>query len=887
MKHQVFTARLMLYFAAYAIFIQCMICEGVSSILQDMIGNAVNPENSTSVGTADTPLGAGCAADFVLLQRQGVLRKSIFKVLEPSEVESTVQIAREVIEGPLAVEQRGTQLQSMDLVQDLVGTSETQLTESMTEICIMETVEIVTVTEEIIETIEVETETVQSQEMMDVVARKQLEDMRLELEALKQTVLEEKKHRELNTQTLHDLRQMFKGFEKNVVDVTKRMVMDESTNILKQTVTEVTELLEQTLSVAHETVIINHTIIEKETQVKVIGKEIKTIVETVDSGLRDEVALNSKKASWLKQQLEAMEKQVAEMESKKGGDKTPPEVEKSLVELRKIVLELKESTHVAETERSKNIEDISKIKEELTQVTAITNKMMTEIKENKEASEMVDKELRGELSKISKSTKAIHIRIETQTTRLEKEIIQVQDRLLVSETKIIETSREVQTMKIEMQKMQEILVKIKEQQSETTTTNTYVEKVTKEVESRVETMVVNAVERYIEKTQESTTTVIKTMTESMEVLHEKMEKEHLLMKIAESDVANIKTELEKLSEREANATESMQNEIVETRKALERETIKRKESQLLVERISKSVTELESHVKKESERVTVLVQQTKELFVKIEVNSEKIKILEQKSETTVETFRNLTDRIVVLEKQVDEERQQSNETSTQLKDLSELLREVDARSKNNHKMILEILKREENVTKEEFVHVIEKLKERTSVLESKQLDSHTETVRIIEQYLREQSTHIQEKVKEMVITSIKEVKNNCCNSETTLTTTQVSLTFFSSTIRMTTTTMTTTTTTTTITATTTATTATTTTTTSTTITTTTTTTTTVMILSTLMRKCTESLKDKCGNVSNITLHCHFFDYFYSSGWVSSHKLRVRSLIQSVCYIWIL
>ena len=47
-----------------------------------------------------------------------------------------------------------------------------------------------------------------------------------------------------------------------------------------------------------------------------------------------------------------------------------------------------------------------------------------------------------------------------------------------------------------MEKMQEILIKIKEQQT-TTVTNTHVEKITKEVETKIEVMVEKWIERFI------------------------------------------------------------------------------------------------------------------------------------------------------------------------------------------------------------------------------------------------------------------------------------------------------------------------------------------------------------------------------------------------------
>merc|ERR1712224_510316 len=91
------------------------------------------------------------------------------------------------------------------------------------------------------------------------------------------------------------------------------------------------------------------------------------------------------------------------------------------------------------------------------------------------------------------------------------------------------------------------------------------------------------------------------------------------------------------------------------------------------------------------------------------------------------------------------------------------------RSQNNRKMILEILTKHE-VTSKEFMKIIEKLKERISILESKELESHSETLRIIEKHLRKDSSHLREKVTEIVRREIEKIKIDCCNSTTTTTT---------------------------------------------------------------------------------------------------------------------
>merc|ERR1712118_444402 len=89
--------------------------------------------------------------------------------------------------------------------------------------------------------------------------------------------------------------------------------------------------------------------------------------------------------------------------------------------------------------------------------------------ENRESSEAADKELYEKLKQISSTSRAVHKRIETQIIQLEKEMIKVQHRLEASESKIIEVSRDVQSVKVEMKKMQEILMKINQQGSNVNT----------------------------------------------------------------------------------------------------------------------------------------------------------------------------------------------------------------------------------------------------------------------------------------------------------------------------------------------------------------------------------------------------------------------------------
>merc|ERR1711871_1892878 len=135
---------------------------------------------------------------------------------------------------------------------------------------------------------------------------------------------------------------------------------------------------------------------------------------------------------------------------------------------------------------------------------------------------------------------------------------------------------------------------------------------------------------------------MKSMTDKMEVLREKMEKESTLIKIRESHISELKKDLKSLMERQMSSTESLRKEIQQTREAVHRESVKRMESRLMIVRTEKSISLLEMHVKHESARITLLVKETKKVLQRVEENSEMIKILEEKSEETQETFRNLT-----------------------------------------------------------------------------------------------------------------------------------------------------------------------------------------------------------------------------------------------------
>merc|ERR1719428_922415 len=184
------------------------------------------------------------------------------------------------------------------------------------------------------------------------------------------------------------------------------------------------------------------------------------------------------------------------MENANKSGEMPLAVEKSLVEIRKTVLEINKSIQKAETDRQQNIKLIHILRQELINVRKIVKKIVTTMKENKESSEAADRLLREKLARISQRSEKVHTRIVTQITQLEKDMIKVQDRLVVSETKIREVSREVQSMKVEMQKMQEILLRVKEQQSESVT-NTRIE-VTKTVETRIVEMTQKWIEKHIE-----------------------------------------------------------------------------------------------------------------------------------------------------------------------------------------------------------------------------------------------------------------------------------------------------------------------------------------------------------------------------------------------------
>merc|ERR1712159_395842 len=188
------------------------------------------------------------------------------------------------------------------------------------------------------------------------------------------------------------------------------------------------------------------------------------------------------------------EKRIQEMENEKGGSEEPMEVGQTLAETRKTILELKKSIEKAELGRRQNIKEIVLIREEVSKTTEITKRMMVSIMENKKSSETADKVLHEKLMQIKKAIVVVHKQIETQISQLQKEMVMVQDRLEVCEAKIVEVSRDVQSVKVEMQKMQEILMKIKAQGTSSVTNinvnniNSKTE-VTKEIETKVKVMI--------------------------------------------------------------------------------------------------------------------------------------------------------------------------------------------------------------------------------------------------------------------------------------------------------------------------------------------------------------------------------------------------------------
>jgi len=327
-------------------------------------------------------------------------------------------------------------------------------------------------------------------------------------------------------------------------------------------------------------------------------------------------------------------------------------------------------------------------------------------------------------------------------------MVKMQNRLVDTETKIVKVSQDVNEMKTEMSQMKNMMLLLKKKASEEPKIKT----VMKEVETKISSTMEKFVSHYVEKTQESTTTMMNTMSESMTVIKEKIEKEKIFRKTAESAIVNLQRDLENLKDEKTEMTESMEREMEETRRMIQTETARRKEAQLQIEWSTKLVGQLKSTVTKQSSRVTALVEETKEIFSHVEEQALAIKSLEHKSKMTLKTMSTFQESISHIEKQVEMQKEKDLNTEKQLTSLSTVLRKVDMRSRNNHKKLLEIVQ-EHKVTAEEFELQFEKLAGRISD---------------VEKHLRSKASTFEDDVKEIIREEIKEVRGRCMQAKIVL-----------------------------------------------------------------------------------------------------------------------
>jgi len=656
------------------------------------------------------------------------------------QIETELVTVQELIGGASSWDQMAAEFDVMEAVDQTVISTESSMSESISTMMKEEANEMVEGTSQVIQIL-----TTQEREMQDTKARHELEVMRTQMEELRQTVLDEKEKRQRNSVHIKSLLNKFRGLERDTVTVMQRLVKEQSSSILKEVTTKIMERIERTRSIS--------TFAEKENKEeikvmknrnRVLEKQVMLIKSTVDEGLRKEVTMNSEKTASMKWKIESLEKKIAGMDTNNEDEAA----RKAVTDLRSTVEMLKKSLVQAQSERSANTEDIGGLHDMLNEVVHMLSEQKKEVADNKAEFDAVSKTLNTRLTKVMERTQSIDQRLDTQMKHFERQMIKMQSRLVNAETKIVQVAQDVNNMQTEMTEMKKMMLLLKEKQSEEPKMQT----VMKEVETKISSTMEKFVSHYVEKTQESATTMINTMSESMTVLREKIEKEKIFRKRAESVIINLQKDLEHLKEEKTQTTETMQREMEETRRLIERETTRRKQAQLQIEMSSKLVGQLKSTVAKQSSRVTALVSETKEIFSHVEQHQARIENLERKSSLTLKTMSTFQESISHIEKQVLMQKEKDANTEKQLTELSEVIRVVDKRSQNNHQKILEILQ-EHKVTVQEFELQFEKLAGRISDLEK---------------HLRSKESTFDEDVKEVIREEIKEVRGRCMQAKVVL-----------------------------------------------------------------------------------------------------------------------
>jgi len=628
----------------------------------------------------------------------------------------------------------------LESVDQTVISTESLMTDSISTMMKEETEEMVEGTSQVIQIL-----TTEEREMQDTKARHEIEVMRKQMEELRQTVLDEKEKRQRNSVQIKHLLTKFRGLERDTVSVMQRLIKDQSSSIFKEVTTKVMERIERTRSVSE----FAEKESKKEIQVmknrnRVLEKQIMMIKSTVDEGLRKEVTINSEKTAEVNWKIQTLEKKIAGMNTNKEDEAA----RKAITQLTSTVDVLKKSIGQAMSERKANTEDIGGLHDMLNEVVHMLSKQKQEVKENKAESDAVTEELNSRLTKLMEHTQTVNGRLDKQVKHWERQMVKMQSRLADTETKIVQVSQDVNEMKTEMSQMKNMMLLLKKKASEEPKIKT----VMKEVETKISSTMEKFVSHYVEKTQESTTTMMNTMSESMTVIKEKIEKEKIFRKTAESAIVNLQRDLENLKDEKTEMTESMEREMEETRRMIQTETARRKEAQLQIEWSTKLVGQLKSTVTKQSSRVTALVEETKEIFSHVEEQALAIKSLEHKSKMTLKTMSTFQESISHIEKQVEMQKEKDLNTEKQLTSLSTVLRKVDMRSRNNHKKLLEIVQ-EHKVTAEEFELQFEKLAGRISD---------------VEKHLRSKASTFEDDVKEIIREEIKEVRGRCMQAKIVL-----------------------------------------------------------------------------------------------------------------------
>lgn len=365
------------------------------------------------------------------------------------------------------------------------------------------------------------------------------------------------------------------------------------------------------------------------------------------------------------------------------------------------VEEMTESQQKATLVRTKNVQDIALIKEIILKMDV--SKDITEI------NNLIEKEL----TKVELSINTVNNRITIEIERQNKEMAKIQERLAITEERIVEIGQDLRKTQDTVKHLQEIVTKIQTQQSTTKSETT--KEVLKVVDLKMQETTKVIIAKHMKSIETRSEESITRLTKLVEKLQGRLVEEKEEREKSDAATTKLKIQVQELigkrddSESE-KAVEELQDRVRRTEEMIEKESLERKKSEAGIESMKEVIKVIQLRIESESSSIRVLETRIKEILNTQQETSKKIEKLRKEAE---ESSKKLEKTIETVRDDMEKEEELRKKSDEALVQLTIFVQQISVTIQSNSKAIRKLrrdLKSETTDLKEEVNDIESKLK---------------------------------------------------------------------------------------------------------------------------------------------------------------------------------